>query len=176
MVRIRLVIVGAVMLSCLTACAFNGPITVRTPGCINAHGNAGSAGDEIVVAVAADACRATDGSLLPEVQAFDLLGRSAWRAPGPPIDGLVITIGRSAERPVGDQPRSLPLTSQQATQRWGVHPVVQADQDQRGLVRFLGSFALIAVALIVVVLGAGLFLALVGCLRRGEIVLVWFLR
>ena len=65
---VRLLIVGAVVLSCLTACAFDGPITVRTPGCINAHGDAGSAGDEIVVAVAADACRATDGRLLPEVQ------------------------------------------------------------------------------------------------------------
>jgi hypothetical protein len=54
--------------------------------------------------------------------------------------------------------------------------VVEAAQDQRDLIRFLSSFALIAVALIVVVLGAGLFLALVGCLRRGEIVLVWFLR
>jgi hypothetical protein len=78
MVRIRLVIVGAVVLFCLAACAFDRPISVRTPGCINAHGNAGSAGDEIVVAVAADACRATDGSLLPEVQAFDMLGRCPW--------------------------------------------------------------------------------------------------
>ena len=41
-VRIRLLIVGAVVLSCLTACAFDGPITVRTPGCMSAHGNAGS--------------------------------------------------------------------------------------------------------------------------------------
>jgi hypothetical protein len=89
---------------------------------------------------------------------------------------LVITIGRSVERPLGDQPRSLPLISEQATHRWGAHPVVQAAQDQRELFRFLGTFALIAAVLIVVVLGAGLFLALVGCLRRGEIILVWFLR
>jgi hypothetical protein len=176
MVRMRLVIVGAVVLSCLTACAFDGPIPVRAPECINAHGDVGSAGDRIVVAATADACRAMDGRLLPEVQSFDTLGRSVWQAPGPPIDGLVITVGRSAERPLGDQPRSLPLTSKQATQRWGAHPVVQAAQEQRDLVRFLCSFALIVVALIVVVLGAGLFLALVGCMRRGEIVLVWFLR
>jgi hypothetical protein len=74
MVQMRLLIVGAVVLSCLTACAFDGPIAVTAPRCINAHGDVGSAGDEVVIAVTADACRAADGRLLPEVQSFDLLG------------------------------------------------------------------------------------------------------
>jgi hypothetical protein len=117
-----------------------------------------------------------DGRLLSEAQSFEILGRAVWQAPGPPIDGLVITIGRSADRPLGDQPRSLPLTSQQALQQWGVHPVVAAAQGQRSLLRFMRSAALVAAALIAILLGGGLFVALVGCLRRGEIVLIWFLR
>jgi hypothetical protein len=176
MVRIRVLVVGVVVLSCLTACGFDGPIAVPAPQCVNVRGYVGSAGDEVVVAVTADACRGVDGRLLSEVQSFDTLGRSVWQASGPPIDGLVITIGRSADRPLGDQPRNLPLTSQQATRHWGVHPVVPAAQVQRDLVRFVRSSGLIAAALIAVVLGGALFVALVGCLRRGEIVLIWFLR
>jgi hypothetical protein len=176
MVRMRLLIVGAVVLSCLTACGFDGPVAIPAPQCVNARRDVGSAGDEIVVAVIADACRRADGRLMSEVRSFETLGRSMWQAPGLPLDGIVITIGRSADRPLGDQPRSLPLTSEQATRQWGVHPVVPGAQVRRDLVRFVRSSGLIAAALIAVVLGAALFAALVGCLRRGEIVLIWFLR
>ena len=176
MVRFRVLVVGVVVLSCLTACGFDGPIAVSAPQCVNVRGDVGSAGDEVVVAVTADACHGVDGRLLSEARSFDTLGRSVWHAPGLPIDAMVLTIGRSADRPLGDQPRNLPLTSQQATRQWGAHPVAPTAQVQRSLVRFVRNAALIAAALIAFVLGGALFVALVGCLRRGEIVLIWFLR
>ena len=86
MVRIRVLIVGVVVLPCLTACAFDGPIAVPAPQCVNVRGDVGSSGGEVIVAVTADACRSVDGMLLSEDQSFDTLGRAVWRTPGPPID------------------------------------------------------------------------------------------
>ena len=101
------------------------------PLCVNVRGDVESSADEALVAVTADACRSVDGRLLSEGQSFDVLGRAAWQTPGPQVDLIAITLGRSANRPVGDQPRRLVLTSQQATERWGHHPVLSAARDAR---------------------------------------------
>ena len=176
MVRIRILIVGVIVLPCLTACVLDGPIAVPAPQCVNIRGDIESNADEVIVAVTADACRSVDGRLLSEDQSFDTLGRAAWQTPGPSVDLVAITLERSADRPLGDQPRELVLMNQQATERWGVHPVNPAAQQQRDLVGLAWSLGLIVAALIALVLGVGLFAAFVGCLRRGEIVLIWFLR
>ena len=124
---------------------------------------------------AADACRATDGvccrrSKRSTCWAVRMAGAGStdrW------VSDHDWPLCRTTRRGPAAQ---LAADEQEATQRWGGHPVVQAAQGTKRSSPLRGSFALIAVALIVVVLGAGLFLALVGCLRRGEIVLVWFLR
>jgi hypothetical protein len=176
MVRNRVLIVGVVVLTCLTGCGFDGPIAFRAPQCVNGRGDIESSADEVYIAVTADACRSVDGRLLTEDQSFDTLGRAAWQTPGPPVDLIAITLDRSANRPGGDQARELVLMSQQATQRWGVHPVVPADQAQRDYVRLAWGAGLLLAIVAALLLGVGLFVALVGCLQRGEIVLIWFLR
>lgn len=176
MIRTRVLIVGFVVLSCLTACAFGGPIAVPAPQCVNVRGDIESSADEVIVTVTAAACRNADGRLLSEDRSFDTLGHAVWQSPGPPVDLVAITLDRSADRPLGDQPRELVLMSQQASERWGVHPVNPADRQLRDLVGLAWSLGLIAAALIALVLGVGLFIALAGCVRRGEIVLIWFLR
>ena len=124
----------------------------------------------------ADACRSEDGRLLSEGPSFDALGRAAWQTPGPKVDLIAITLGRSANRPVGDKPRQLVLTSQQATERWGHHPVLAGAKTHGDFVRLAWGIGLLLVVVAAFLLGSGLFVASVGCLRRGEIVLIWFLR
>ena len=176
MVRIRALIVGVVLLSCLTGCGLDGPSAVPAPQCVNVRGDIESSADEVIVTVTAAACRNVDGGLLSEDRSFDTLGHAVWQTPGPPVDLVAITLDRSADRPLGDQPRELVLMSQQASERWGVHPVNPAAQQQRDLVGLAWSLGLIAAALIALVMGVGLFVAFVQCMRRGEIVLIWFLR
>jgi hypothetical protein len=168
--------VGVVVLATLAGCGFDGPIDLRVPLCARVRGDIESSVDESYIALTADACRSVDGRLLSEAQSFDVLGRAAWQTPGPDVDLISITLDRSASRPVGDQPRVLVLTSQQATERWGLHPVPAAARAYRDRVRLLSDAGLLFAVVAAFLLGTGLFIAFVGCLRRGEIVLVWFLR
>ena len=46
MVRIRVLSIGVLVLSCLAACGFDGPIAVQAPQCVNVHGEVASSGDE----------------------------------------------------------------------------------------------------------------------------------
>jgi predicted small lipoprotein YifL len=169
-------IVGVVALVCLTGCGFDGPIAFRAPQCANVRGDIESTADEVLMAVTADACHSVDGRLLLEDQSFDILGRAVWQIPGPPVDLIAITLDRSANRPDGDQARELVFMNRQATQRWGVHPVIPAAQAQRDSVGLAWGAGLLLAVVVALVLCVALFVALVGCLRRGEIVLIWFLR
>ena len=175
MIRSRAILVGA-LLATLAGCGFDGPFAFEAPLCVNVRGAVESSPDEALVAVTADACRSVDGRLLSEGQSFDALGRAAWQTPGPQVDLIAITLDRSANRPVGDQPRQLVLTSQQATERWGHHPVLSAARTRGDFVRLAWGVGLLLAVIAAFLLGSGLFIALVGCLRRGEIVLIWFLR
>jgi hypothetical protein len=168
--------VGVVVLAALAGCGFDGPVALRVPLYVRVHGDIESSVDEAYIAVIADACRSVDGRLLSEGQSFDVLGRAAWQTPGPDVDLIAITLDRSANRPAGDQPRELVLTSQQATERWGLHPVPSAARAHRDLVRLVSGVGLLFAVVAAFLLGTGLFVALVRCLRRGEIVLIWFLR
>jgi hypothetical protein len=143
---------------------------------VNVRGDIESSTNEAHITVTADACRSVDGRLLPEGQSFDALGRAAWQTPGPEADLIAITLDRSANRPVGDQPRQLVLTSRQATERWGHQPVLSAARAHSDFVRLAWGAGLLLAVVAALLLGSGLFIALVGCLRRGEIVLIWFLR
>jgi hypothetical protein len=175
MIRSRIVAIG-VLLATLTGCGVDGPFTVQARPCANVRGDVESSADEVLVAVTADDCRSVDGSLLSEGQSFDALGHAAWQTPGPEVNLIAITLGRSANRPVGDQPRQLVLTSQQAIERWGHHPVLAAAETHGDFVRLAWGVGLLLAVVAALLLGSGLFIALVGCLRRGEIVLIWFLR
>lgn len=133
-------------------------------------------GDRWSVAARTAQCHLPDpAALASERTSFDTLGAAVWRMPGPPLDTVALTLGRSADRP-DDQtpPRTLVLTGEQAAARWGPRPVRSEAGTAAGMRAVLGD----------VVWSAGFGAAGLACMvaavatvraaRRARVVAVWW--
>jgi hypothetical protein len=146
-------------------------VVVAVPGCDRVAAVYGLVGDQAALAVRADACHLPGrAAYRTENASFDVLGESAWRTPGPSLDRIEISLDRSADRYPGR--RTLVLTADQASQRWGPRPVDGADRDRtvRAALNdalWLCGFTAAGLAFLVVML------AVVRALRRADVVVLW---
>lgn len=169
------VLVGLVVVSGIAVALLDQPpdrIGITVVGCDGVGADYGRTGDRWTMSVRVGACHPSGRAALSSEQAsFATLGAAAWRTPGPSLNSIAITLGRSADRPDSRAPpRTLVLTGEQAASRWGARPVRPVSDTRAALgdVVWLAGFGAAG-------LSYGVAAALAACAaRHAGVVAIWW--